>query len=113
MTAEWIRKEAVGICSDKCTKSLDMYADCCRLHDLCYWYAKDPFKAFELWQAGEVNYWHLAPSINQAQADLILRNCIQSKSWFGRFSPMSWWRYWTLRKLGGLAWNSHTATHID
>ena len=113
MTTDWIQKEAASICSDKCTKSLDVYVDCCMLHDLAFYYAKDPFKAFELWQQGVPNYWHLAPSINQAQGDLVLRNCIQSKSWFGKWSPMSWWRYYILRKLGKVAWNSHAATHID
>ena len=109
---EWVRKEAARIKSDGCTKVPDFYKDCCLLHDICYHFAKDPFKAYALYEAGEVNYWHLAPSIDQAKADTYLKDCIREKAWCGRLSPMALWRYHVLRRLGKKAWNSHTNTHI-
>lgn len=101
----WIRVEAKRICSDGCSKVPDFYIECCWLHDLCYRLKVDPFRAYALYTQGVAGYWDLAPEIDQRTADKYLRDCIQKRSWFGKWSPMSWWRYGILRKFGSKAWN--------
>lgn len=109
----WVEQEATCIKSDGCTLVPDFYKKCCLIHDVAYWYGKSPSSAYTYWKNGlsRAEAWKKADNINQKAADLLLRNCIQENSWFGRWSPMAWWRFYTLRKLGGKAWRSHEATH--
>jgi hypothetical protein len=105
MYMAWVREEAREINSDGCSVVPDFFLDCCRIHDLAYYYAKDPRSAYE------IGDWGLADPIDQKGADALLKCCIQSKSRLGKWSPMAWWRYWALREFGAKAWHSHDATH--
>lgn len=94
-TREWRKLTALDyamiykfIGSDGCTGVPDFYKDGCTIHD--FWYR---------------THRNLdATPITQAQADLGLKRYIQSKSLFGRFSPIAQWRYFGVRALGGRAW---------
>ena len=108
---DWVDHEAAKIHSDGCSCVPDFYLKCCKIHDLGYWYAKDPYHAYNLYRQGEAHYWCKARPVVQKNVDAMLRACIQKGSWFGRYSPMAWWRYWALREFGRKAWNSHAKTH--
>ena len=70
------------IATDGCSGVPDFYLDCCIIHD--WWYR---------------THRHLdATPITKYQADKALAECIQNDSFFGRFSPMAWWRRRGLRK---------------
>ena len=43
--------------------------------------------------------------INKAEADLQLKQYIQSHSWLRRYSPMAQWRYWAVKRFGKKAWD--------
>ena len=77
-----------AIKSDGCSVVTETYHDCCIVHDLGY-------------RVG-IDCW--GHPINREEADLAFRFCMQSKSRFGRFSPMSWWRYLAVRVFG---WKSY------
>lgn len=74
--------------SDGCSVVPDFYKSCCIYHD--FWYAT------------HIDF-DLTP-ISRAEADKRFRKCIQSKSVFGFFSPMSWWRYAGVRMFGSRPW---------
>lgn len=84
---EWdqVRELARVEKSDGCTGVADFYVDCCYLHDHFY-------RVGEHWKVG-------GGPVTRAEADKALRQCIQSRSKFGRFSPMSWIR-WAGVRLG-------------
>ena len=64
--------------TDFCTGVSEWYADCCAQHDKEY----------------------ANPDIKRREADGNFRRCIQKKSPFGIFSPMSWWRWAGVRVFG-------------
>lgn len=73
----WVRRIALAIGSDGCTKSLDLYVECCYEHDIH-------------WRTG---VRHGGQPITRMEANAEFRRCIQSRSTLGRLSPMSWWRW--------------------
>lgn len=91
MSAEYwrrIRDWAVAAGSDGCTKVADFYVDCCFEHDLHYILGRT--------LTGE--------SLSKTDADRLFRLCIQERSPFGVFSPMSWWRWLGVRLFGRGKW---------
>ena len=70
--------------SDGCSGVTEVFHECCVLHDLSY-------------RLGIDCYGH---PVNRLEADINFRKCMQSKSRFGRFSPISWWRYYAVRLFG-------------
>ena len=85
-----IRRKARALKSDGCTGVPDFYLDCCLEHDIHYRTGKT--------LGGK--------PLTRAQADARLRRCIQSRSVFGWFSPMSWWRWAAVRLFGSRAFHS-------
>lgn len=86
-----VRERAKELNSDKCSKALDVYVDCCYEHDIPYRSGMDVY----------------GNPVTKAEADATFRRCIQSKSKLGRFSPMSWWRWAAVHLInckGGI-WN--------
>ena len=93
---ERLRQEAKAILSDGCSGVPDFYWVVCVEHDSAYAHRRDFFTGQE---------------ITEEEADLMLRWGIQYHSWFGRYSPMAWWRYTGLSKekglgLGSMAWET-------
>lgn len=72
-----VRSKAKKLKSDGCTGVPDFYLECCLEHDIHY----RTHKKMD------------GTRITKAQADKTLKECIQSRSIFGRYSPMAWWRY--------------------
>lgn len=85
---EWeaIRAKAKELNADGCTGVSELYRECCLLHDVYYRLGKD--------LEGH--------TVTRAEADRALRLCIQSRSPFGKFSPISWVRWAGTRVFGGL-----------
>lgn len=78
-----VRARAAQLNSDGCTWATEFYKDACLYHDiLCSTHA-DLDGTPILWE----------------EAHLRFRQVIQSRSLFGRFSPMAWWRYWAVRRF--------------
>lgn len=90
MTYDWpaIRARAKELKSDGCTCVPDFFKDCCLLHDIYYRTHKDLD----------------GNPITKEAADLELKKCIQSRSWFKRWSPMAQWRYWAVLRFGKKGW---------
>ena len=80
-----IRQLAAALKSDGCTVVTEAFLDCCLLHDILYKTGIDP-------DTGQ--------PVSRAEADRTFRDCMQSRSRLGRFSPMSWWRYLGVRLFG-------------
>lgn len=76
------------VSSDGCTGVIDFYRPGCIIHDFYYRTHRNLD----------------GTPITKKQADTVLKKYIQSKSIFGRFSPMAYWRYLGVRKLAGRAW---------
>lgn len=72
-----VRKVAGILKSDGCTGVKDYFLDACLEHDIH-------------WRTGRTVF---GVSITTGQANRRFRKVIQSRSRFGRFSPMSWWRW--------------------
>lgn len=106
----WLRIEAAKIKSDGCSGVPDFHLDCCLQHDASYWYAKCPVSAYTYYLEDSPNPWEQATNIFESDADARFRRCIQQDSPFGRYSPMSWWRWAALKMFGKKAWNSHAET---
>lgn len=81
--------------SDGCTGVPDFYKEECIKHDF-YYRTHHNFK-------GEL--------ISKNQADLLFMQGIQSKSQFGKFSPMALWRYIGVKLFGGKAWEGNESCH--
>ncbi len=82
---------AAFINSDGCTGVPDFYKNGCILHDWCY-------------------RTHLDFSGNGIQkdtADRLLRDYIRSKSLFGKFSPMAWWRWRAVKYVAEKPWDRY------
>lgn len=75
---------------DGCTGVPDFYLLACLEHDLHYREHKTLY--------GE--------SLTQSEADKRFRLVVQSLSYFGVLSPMSWWRWIGLSLLGRFAWDA-------
>lgn len=71
-----IQRAAVERGSDGCTAVPDIHVECCWQHDI-------------EWSGRMVD----GTPISRADANRRFRECIQSRSKLGRFSPMSWWRF--------------------
>ena len=89
-----VLSEAAEILSDGCSGVPDFYRVVCLEHDIHY--------------ATHMDYW-TSEIIVQEDADKYLKWGIQYYSWFGRASPMAWWRYRALSNekgwgLGYRAW---------
>lgn len=80
-----IHQMAEAMDSDGCTVVSQAFKDCCFLHDILYKTRRDP-------DTGE--------PVTYAQADAIFRDCIRSKSRFGRWSPVATIRYIGVRLFG-------------
>lgn len=74
--------------TDGCTGVKDWYVEACYEHDFHYTYRKT------LW----------GDPLTRDEADSRFREQIQARSPFKRFSPMSWWRYLAVRRLGDGLW---------
>lgn len=106
---DWIEEEAALINSDGCSKVTGAYRKHCLVHDLSYYYARDPRDAYARYKAGAAGYWRRARIITKGDADAAFRRGMQSDSPAGFFSPLAFFR-WLGVKLGGRsAWNTHRA----
>ena len=76
-----VRTKAKELNSDGCTGVIDFYLDCCLEHDIAY-------------RTGATVD---GKARTHRQADEDFRHCVQSRSYFGTFSPMAWWRWAGLR----------------
>ena len=76
--------------SDGCSGVPEYYYLGCVEHDIAYRTGKDPF--------GNV--------LVKQEADRRFRWYMQAKSWFGRLSPMSWWRWFAVDKVGKHSWDA-------
>ena len=75
----------VALRSDGCTAVSEVYHDACVIHDLGYKLGIDPW----------------GHPITKKDTDTNFRKCMQSKSVFGKLSPMSWWRWLAVSTFGG------------
>ena len=85
--ADQVRAEATQIKSDGCSGVTQAYRVVCEEHDISFAFHADFFTGLP---------------ITEEEADLMLKWGIQWHSWFGRFSPMAWWRYRGLSTVHGL-----------
>lgn len=85
--AEAVRKKAIEIKADGCSGVPDFFLVICDEHDIHY--------------ATHVDFYTKNP-IKQEDVDQMLQWGIQHFSWFGRWSPMAWWRYKALSSKHGL-----------
>lgn len=72
-----VRKRAFELGTDGCTGVVDIYVDCCYEHDIH-------------WRTGRTLD---GDPISAKEMNARFRWCIQSRSRFGRWSPMSWVRW--------------------
>jgi hypothetical protein len=80
-------KASASVGSNGCTGVPDFYRSCCDVHDYFYRTGRS---------------WRDGTPVSRAEADRVLRACIQTRSLIGRFSPLSWIRWGAVRLLGGL-----------
>src|SRR5688572_320854 len=84
-----LRAWAHTVGSDGCsTPALEFFQVCCWAHDFAYVNGKTI--------RGQV--------VSKAQADQQFRDCIQRHSTLRWLSPMSWWRWWAVRRFGRGVW---------
>jgi len=74
--------ERIG--SDGCTHALEVDVVCCWEHDYAYVTGLTP----------------RAVPVTKDEADERFRDCIQSRSSFRYFSPLSWWRWLAVKRFG-------------
>lgn len=86
-----VEAKAEELDSDGCSGVPDFFLLGCFEHDIHYRTHKD------VWGG----------PITKCQADTRLKYYIQMRSWFGRFSPMAWWRYWAVREFGRKSWRKN------
>jgi len=80
-----VRRLAKEVKSDGCSKVLDLWVDCCYEHDIH-------------WRTGKT---YDGKPISVREANKRFRKCMQEKSKFGVYSPVSWWR-WAAVSITGL-----------
>ena len=78
------------IATDGCSGVPDFYLDCCIIHDWFYATHRD---------------FNGNPK-TKVFADKVLKACIKKESWFGRFSPMAWWRWQGVKHLAKKPWDN-------
>lgn len=106
---DFIEQESALIKTDGCSKVSGAFRKRCRVHDLAYYYAKDPVDAYKRYVAGDRAYWLHATATTKGEADAEFRKGIQSDSALGFFSPVAAWRWLGLKIGGQAAWDSHRA----
>lgn len=92
-----VRERAADLGSDGCTGVSELYRDCCFEHDIAY----------------RTGHTVLGRATTREEADRRFRQCIQSRSALGRFSPVSWVRWAGVRLFGGFtdhAWSTGQKT---
>lgn len=109
----FIENEAALIKTDGCSNVTGAYRRHCRVHDLSYYYARDPVAAYRLYAAGDLNYWLNAKALTKGEADAAFRRGMQSDSPAGFFSPLAITRWLGLKVGGGAAWESHRQRERD
>lgn len=85
--AYWRRVRTVAqfLGSDGCTGSpTQLFRDCCYEHDIAY----------------ETGRTVEGAPVTKAEADAMFRRCIQERSVFRVWSPLSWWRWLAVRWIG-------------
>lgn len=106
---DWIDSEAALINTDGCSKVSGAFRQCCRAHDLAYYYARDPRSAYRLYISGDPEYWFNATAVTRAHADADFRRCTQANSAMGFWSIAALWRWAGVRIGGKGAWDAHRA----
>lgn len=106
---EWVESEAALIKTDGCSKVSGAFRKHCRVHDLAYYYGRDPVDAYRRYLAGDPDYWPHATPITRSDADAAFRRGMQSDSPLGFFSPFAAFRWLVLKMVGGRAWDAHRA----
>jgi len=92
-----VRETAKAIGSDHCSKVPDFYRDCCDEHDVGYRFGED----FD------------GTLMTRGAVDARFRQCMQAQSWFGRCSPMAWWRWAAVRIASGRIWKQYRKEDAD
>ena len=77
--------------SDGCTGVPDFYRNGCTLHDFC-------FRTHLDFRGNESTF---------EAANELLRDYIRSKSWFGKYSPLAWWRWKGVKYLAEKPWDRY------
>lgn len=72
-----VREKADELGSDGCTGGSAVFRDCCMLHDIH-------------WRTGRTID---GEPISPREANKRFRSCMQSRSRFGWWSPVAWWRW--------------------
>lgn len=85
---------ALALKSDGCTGVPNFYLNRCYEHDIAY---KTGIGFID------------GKSVNKKEADTRLKWGIQSDSWFGRYSPLAWWRYQFLTRFVHNSWKADQA----
>lgn len=84
---ERIRDKASELGTDGCTGATGLFAECCAEHDVHY----------------RLGATLDGRPITKREADDRFLACMQSRSIFGWYSPMAWWRYAAVRVFGRAA----------
>lgn len=90
---EWIRSEASLVDTDGCTGVSGLRIECCFEHDLAFRTGKEPRDAFRLARLGSLDPWGEAKRTTFEQANERFLHCLQTRSKWGFYSPMAWWRW--------------------
>lgn len=85
-----VHKMAQRLHSDGCSHVTSAYLECCEEHDIHY-------------RTGQTL---LGEPISREEADRLFRECMQHRSIFKVFSPMSWWRWVGVRLFGASSYAS-------
>lgn len=85
-----VRKRAAELQSDGCSHVTQAFLDCCLEHDIHY----------------RTGHTLLGVKITREEADRLFRKCMQQRSMFKYFSPMSWWRWMAVRVFGASSYAS-------
>lgn len=93
ITPAYVAALNTAIQSDGCTGVPDFHKVCCILHDLSYRYGID----------------YLGQPVDRRTADANFRKCIQADSRFGRFDPMSYYRWLGVRIFGATRFHPSAA----
>lgn len=81
---ERVRDKAAELGTDGCSKATGAYVDCCLEHDLAY----------------RMGTTLDGTPLTKEEADKRFLSCMQSRSIFGWYSPMAWWRYAAVKVFG-------------
>mgnify|MGYP003438754089 FL=1 len=81
---ERVKDKAAELGTDGCTGATGLFADCCLEHDIAY----------------RLGTTLDGTPITKEQADKRFLCCMQSRSLWGWYSPMAWWRYAAVRVFG-------------